>query len=85
VSEASIFRYRERWSSFPQRMMALFTSVFCTSTSTPVEASTCESSSTTSTALKKVEPAPPYCSGISMPMIPSSKKLSMRSFDIAAA
>src|ERR1041385_3549917 len=65
--------------------MALLTSVFCTSTSTPQEASTCDSSSTTNTALKNVEPAPPHCSGTSMPMIPSSKKLEMSDLSIAAS
>ena len=85
VSRASMARYFDFWSSLPQRMMALLTSVFWTSTSTPQEASTCESSSTTSTALKNVEPAPPYCSGTSMPMMPSSKKLLMRSGDIVAS
>ena len=32
-------RYFDFWSSLPHRMMALLTSVFCTSTSTPQEAS----------------------------------------------
>src|SRR2546423_391443 len=61
VSRASIERYFDFWSSLPHRRMALLTSVFCTSTSTPQEASTCESSSTTSTAVKNDEPAPPHC------------------------
>src|SRR5437763_1590723 len=66
-------------------MMALLTSVFCTSTSTPQEASTCDSSSTTSTALKNEDPAPPHWSVTSMPMMPRSKKAEMRSFDIIAS
>ena len=65
--------------------MALLTSVFCTSTSTPQEASTCDSSSTTSTALKNDEPAPPHWSGTSMPMMPSSKKLEMSDLSMTAS
>ena len=57
----------------------MLTSVFCTSTSTATEASTRASSSTTRIDMKKVAPAPPYCSGISTPMIPSSKQASISS------
>ena len=35
--------------------------------------------------MKKVAPAPPYCSGISMPMIPSSKQASISSRGICAS
>ena len=48
------------------------TSVFCTSTRTPTAGSTRESASTASTEWKKVAPAPPKRSGISMPMTPRS-------------
>ena len=54
-------------------------SVFCTSTSTATEGSTRASSSTARIDMKKVAPAPPYGSGISTPMIPSSKQASMSS------
>ena len=64
----------------PQRSKALLTSVFCTSTITPEEASTRESSSTARMASKNLAPPPPYCSGISMPIRPSWKKSWMRSF-----
>jgi hypothetical protein len=48
---AAIFgRYRRFTSSLPQRSSALMTSVFCTSTSTPIDGSTRESASTASTA-----------------------------------
>jgi hypothetical protein len=60
----------------------LLTSVFCTSTSTATDASTRASSSTTSVDMKNVAPAPPYCSGISTPMIPSSKHLSISARDL---
>ena len=53
------------------------TSVFCTSTSTPTDGSTRDSSSTTSTEWKNVPPLPPYDSGISMPMTPSPNRWSM--------
>src|ERR1043165_10003839 len=56
VSFDSMERYFDFWSSLPQRRRALLTRVFCTSTSTPQEASTWESSSTTRTAGKKEEP-----------------------------
>ena len=46
------------------------TSVFCTSTRTPTDGSTADSASTASTAWKKVPPAPPCASGISMPITP---------------
>ena len=46
-----------------QRISALLTSVFCTSTITPTEASTRDSSSTARMASKNVPPPPPYCSG----------------------
>jgi hypothetical protein len=53
------------------------TRVFWTSTMTPTEGSTRESSSTASTAWKKVAPAPPSVSGISTAITPRSKSLSM--------
>ena len=61
----------------PQRSSALMTSVFCTSTRTPIDGSTRDSASTASTAWKKVAPPPPNASGISMPMTPRSNSLSM--------
>src|ERR1041385_5787078 len=85
VSFASIERYFDFWSSVPQRRMALLTSVFWTSTSTPHDASTWESSSTTSTAVKNDAPAPPHWSGTSMPMMPRSKNAEINSFDICAS
>ncbi len=53
------------------------TSVFCTSTSTPTDGSTRDSSSTASTAWKKRPPPPPNASGISMPITPRSNSSSM--------
>ena len=61
------------------------TSVFWTSTSTATEASTRASSSTTRIDMKKVAPAPPWRSGISIPMIPSSKHASISSRGILAS
>src|SRR5713226_5133007 len=60
VSRVSIGKYLDFWSWEAQRRMALLTSVFWTSTRTPQEASTWDSSSTTSTALKNEDPAPPH-------------------------
>src|SRR5689334_2126917 len=54
-------------------MKALFTSVFCTSTKTPTDASTRDNSSTARIAVKKFAPAPPNSSGVSMPIKPRSK------------
>src|SRR5207237_2313616 len=54
-------------------MMALFTSVFCTSTKTPTEASTRDNSSTARIAWKNDPPAPPNSSGVSIPISPRSK------------
>ena len=71
-------------SSCPQRRSALMTSVFCTSTSTPIDGSTRDSASTARTEWKNVAPAPPCDSGISMPMTPSSKSWSMSARGIFA-
>jgi hypothetical protein len=60
------------------------TSVFCTSTSTPIDGSTRDSASTASTAWKKLAPAPPNASGISMPITPRSNSLSISSRAIFA-
>ncbi len=60
------------------------TSVFCTSTSTPMDGSTRDSASTASTAWKKVPPPPPNGSGISIPITPRSNSLSMSSRGIFA-
>ena len=65
-------------------MTALMTSVFWTSTSTPTDGSTRDSDSTASTEWKNEAPAPAWLSGISMPMMPSSKSLSMSSRGILA-
>ena len=59
VSAASRGRKRFLISSVPQRSSALMTSVFWTSTSTPTDGSTRESSSTASTEWKNRPPAPP--------------------------
>ena len=59
-------------SSVAQRSSALMTSVFCTSTSTPTDGSTRESSSTTRTEWKNVPPPPPSRSGTSTPIRPIS-------------
>src|SRR5690242_10247333 len=56
-------RYLRLMSSVPQRITALMTSVFCTSTSTPTDGSTRDSDSTASTEWKNVPPAPPKLSG----------------------
>ena len=48
------------------------TSVFWTSTNTPTDGSTLESSSTTRTEWKNVPPAPPSRSGTSTPISPIS-------------
>ena len=61
------------------------TSVFCTSTSTPTDGSIRESSSTTSTEVKKSAPVPPSASGTSMPMSPSSKSRRTMAGSIACA
>ncbi len=63
----------------------MFTRVFWTSTSKATEASTRASSSTTRMDMKKVAPAPEYFSGISIPMIPSSKHSSTRDRGIVAS
>ena len=55
---ASFGRYRCWTSSLPQRLTALITSVFCTSTSTPIEGSTQASASTARTEWKNVRAAP---------------------------
>ena len=72
-SAASCVRYFFFCSGFPQRSKALFTRVFCTSTRTPTDASIRESSSTARMAWKNEPPAPPYSSGVSMPIKPTSK------------
>ncbi len=79
MSRHSRGRYRCFWASLPQRLRQLFTSVFCTSTRTPTDASTLLSSSMTRMALKKEDPAPPYASGTSMPMMSRPKSLFTRS------
>src|ERR1700685_341095 len=79
MSVAMRGRNRFFCSSLPQRSSALLTRVFCTSTTTPADASTRESSSTARIASKNFAPPPPYCSGISIPIRPSWKN-SSRSF-----
>src|ERR1700732_3123553 len=73
VSAAIFGRQSFFWSSVAQRRIAFATSVFCTSTITPAEASARENSSTARIASKNLPPAPPYCSGISIPISPSEK------------
>ena len=69
---ANFGRYLRLISSVPQRITALITSVFCTSTSTPIDGSTRDSDSTASTEWKNVPPAPPKLSGTSTLITPSS-------------
>ena len=69
---ANLGRYLRLMSSVPQRITALMTSVFCTSTSTPTDGSTRDSDSTASTEWKNVPPAPPKLSGTSTLITPSS-------------
>src|SRR6266567_1503695 len=77
MSAAIRGRYRFFCSGLAQRSSALFTNVFCTSTITPADASARESSSTARIASKNFPPAPPYCSGISIPISPSWKNCSI--------
>src|SRR5438874_1473592 len=56
----------------------MFTRVFWTSTKIATEASTADSSSTASTVIRRLPPAPPWHSGMSIPMSPSSKHLASR-------
>src|SRR5262249_34172364 len=56
-----------------------------TSTSTLTLGSTTASASTARMALKKLAPEPPYCSGISMPISPSSKRPGNRDLSRTAA
>ena len=79
MSAASRGRYLAFCSGVAQRSRALLQMVFCTSTITPAEGSTAESSSTARIAWKKLPPWPPYSSGISMPIRPSSKNWRMMS------
>ena len=76
---ASRGRYLAFCSGVAQRSSALLQMVFCTSTITPAEGSTAESSSTARMAWKKVPPWPPYSSGISIPIRPISKNCLMMS------
>src|ERR1035437_10999701 len=70
---ASRGRYLDFCPGVAQRNSALLQMVFCTSTITPAEGSTAESSSTARTDWKNVPPWPPYSSGISIPIRPISK------------
>ena len=60
-------------------MIALFTSVFWTSTTTAQAASTRASASMIAIDVVKFAPRPPYSSGISIPMRSSSKNFLMSS------
>jgi len=82
---ASRGRYLDFCSAVAHLMSALLQMVFCTSTITPADGSTADSSSTASTAWKKLPPCPPYSSGISMPISPISKNWRMRSLRNAPA
>ncbi len=84
VSAARRGRYRCLTSAEPHRRMALTTSVFCTSTSTPTDGSTAESASTARTEWKNRAPPPPYSSGISMPITPRPKSCSTSACGIFA-
>src|SRR4026208_1125121 len=55
----SFGRYFRLISSVPHFITALMTSVFCTSTRTPMDGSTRDSDSTASAEWKNVPPAPP--------------------------
>ena len=70
---ASRGRYLAFCSALAHFSSALLQMVFCTSTITPADGSTAESSSTARMAWKKLPPCPPYSSGISMPIRPISK------------
>ena len=79
MSFARRVRKRCFWSSSPQRSSWFTTRVFCTSTGIASAGSTREISSMASTDMKKLAPAPPYSSGISMPIRPSSNSSRSRS------
>src|SRR5262245_27248484 len=65
---ASWGRYFFLSASEPQRMNALLTRVFCTSTITPTDGSTCEIACTARIAVKKEASEPSRLCGTSMPM-----------------
>ncbi len=65
-----------------QRLIALFTSVFWTSTTTAQAASTRASASMIAIDVVKFAPRPPNSSGISIPMRSRSKNFRMRSGSI---
>src|SRR6266511_3996280 len=65
-------------SSLADLRSRALTRVFWTSTKIAAEASTADSSSTASTVMNRLPPAPPCSSGISIPMSPSSKSLGIR-------
>src|ERR1700722_1154030 len=79
VSAARRGRKRRFCSAEAQRNKALLQMVFWTSTITPAEGSTADSSSTARIDWKNEPPCPPYSSGISMPIRPISKNWWMRS------
>ena len=72
-------------SSVPYFKMAVLTSVLCTSTMTLTLGSTLANSSIPTIPAVKFMPAPPYSSGISMPMRPCSKHCSIKAGSIFSA
>ncbi len=68
MSVESRLRYCSFWAGVPSLANSVLISVFWMSQSTATEASTFASSSMTRMEEKNVEPVPPYCVSISMPM-----------------
>ena len=82
---ASIGSHFFLFSSLPYFNIAVFTSVLWTSVMTLTLGSTLANSSIATIAAVKFMPAPPYSSGISMPIRPCSKHCSMISGSIFSA
>lgn len=76
VSVHSRLRYCSFWAGVPRLVNSVLISVFWMSQSTATDGSTFASSSMTRMEEKNVEPVPPYCGSISMPM--SYKKYKIR-------
>uniref|UniRef100_A0A0S1MJ07 Secreted protein n=1 Tax=Phakopsora pachyrhizi TaxID=170000 RepID=A0A0S1MJ07_PHAPC len=78
-------RYFFLSDSLPHLITAVLTSVLCTSTMTDTEGSTRASSSMPTMAAVKFIPAPPYSSGISIPIRPCSNSCSTTVGSICSA
>lgn len=76
VSVANFGNHFLLFSSLPYLMRAVLTKVLCTSHKTLTLGSTLANSSMATIAAVKFMPAPPYSSGISIPMRPCSKSCS---------